>query len=361
MKINIKTPINNYDVIIDSLQNANLKFNSKVFILTNKTIEKLHIFYLLSKISLSDNLSSKDIIVYAIEDGECYKNMDTALEILDECFKNKLDRNSIFICFGGGVVSDIGGFCASIYQRGVKFLNIPTTLLSCIDASVGGKTGINNKFGKNLIGSFYQPSNVYIDLHFLSTLDKTHFNCAMSEAIKMAVCFDDEYFEFLNKQDKTTLQDSDVLAKVVAKSVEIKAMVVNEDEKEKGIRAKLNYGHTFGHVIEKQCNYEGMIHSQAVGIGMVMANSLSNKLGMLSDDECDKVENLLKKFDIPTTYNVQDADAFYDEFIMDKKTKNNKINFILPTKIGDGVVKDDVPKDVVLEVLNTFSQKGSNE
>ena len=191
--------------MIDKL--IKIKFKTKIVIVTNTTIEKLHLNYLL------ENIKAKHISVIAIKDGERYKNMDTVLTILDHCFTQKLNRQSTLIAFGGGVVGDMVGFAASIYQRGIKFIQIPTTLLSQVDASVGGKTGINNKFGKNLIGSFHQPSAVYIDKYFLNTLPPREFSAGVAEIVKMAVCFDKKFFIWLqnNRLNDKNIQNNSVL------------------------------------------------------------------------------------------------------------------------------------------------------
>ncbi len=340
MVVNISLPNTSYDITIDKLQKLN--FDTKVVIVTNPTISKLHLDYLISKIN------AKNLSVVTIPDGEQYKNMETIEQILEHCFEHKLNRSSLLIAFGGGVIGDMTGFCASIYQRGIDFIQIPTTLLSQVDASVGGKTGINNKFGKNLVGAFHQPQAVYIDPYFLTTLPKKEFSAGVAEVIKMAVCFNADFFEWLEQND---LNDDANIQVAIQKSVETKAWVVSQDEKEKGLRAALNYGHTFGHVIENETKYEKYLHGEAVGIGMVMANNVSVKLGLMSKDEASRVKALLEKYDIPTTYKVESAKHFYEHFYLDKKALDNKIKFILPVGLGDCKITDEVPKDIVLQVL----------
>ena len=248
--------------------------------------------------------------------------MQTIESILEHCFEHKLNRSSCLIAFGGGVIGDMTGFCASIYQRGIDFIQIPTTLLSQVDASVGGKTGINNKFGKNLIGAFHQPRSVYINSSFLDTLPKREFGAGVAEVIKMAVCFNTDFFEWLENNDLRDKKNIDI---AIQKSVETKAWVVSQDEKEKGLRAALNYGHTFGHVVENETKYEKYLHGEAVGIGMVMANNVSVKLGIMSEDEASRVKILLEKYDIPTGYEVKDVEDFYEHFFLDKKALDDKI------------------------------------
>jgi 3-dehydroquinate synthase len=313
-----------------------------VVIVTNPTISALHLDYLISKID------AKDLSVVTIPDGEKYKNMKTIENILEHCFEHKLNRSSILIAFGGGVIGDMTGFCASIYQRGIDFIQIPTTLLSQVDASVGGKTGINNKFGKNLVGAFHQPKAVYIDSSFLDTLPKREFGAGVAEIIKMAVCFNKDFFEWLENNNLNDKKNIDIAIK---KSVETKAWVVSQDEKEKGIRAALNYGHTFGHIIENETKYEKYLHGEAVGIGMVMANNLAIELEMMNVNEALRIKILLEKYNIPTTYEVKNIEDFYKHFFLDKKSLDDKIKFILPIGIGDCKIIDDASKSIVLKIL----------
>ena len=340
MVVNITLPNMSYDIAIDKL--SKLSFDTKVVIVTNPTVSKLHLDYLKSRIN------AKELSVVTIPDGEQYKTMDTIENILGHCFEHKLNRSSLLIAFGGGVIGDMTGFCASIYQRGIDFIQIPTTLLSQVDASVGGKTGINNKYGKNLVGAFHQPKAVYIDSLFLDTLPPREFGAGVAEIIKMAVCFNIEFFEWLEKND---LHDRKNINIAIQKSVEIKAWVVSQDEKEKGIRAALNYGHTFGHVVENETKYEKYLHGEAVGIGMVMANNLAVELDYMSASEAKRIKVLLESYDIPTQYEITDVEDFYEHFFLDKKSLDNKIKFILPVGLGDCIITDDVEKETVIEVL----------
>lgn len=343
MTVNIKLPHTSYDIIIDKLEKIEL--DTKVVIVTNPTVSGFHIDYLKEKIS------AKELSIVTIPDGEKYKHMQTIESMLDHCFEHRLDRKSILIAFGGGVIGDMTGFAASMYQRGIEFIQIPTTLLSQVDASVGGKTGVNNKYGKNLVGAFWQPKAVYIDPSFLSTLPKREFGAGVAEIIKMAVTFNKEFFEWLEQND---LNDDENIKVAIKKSVETKAWVVSQDEKERGLRAALNYGHTFGHVIENETNYNTYLHGEAVGIGMCMANDLSVKLGLMNESEAKRVRILLEKYDIPTSYTIKDVEDFYEHFFLDKKSEANKIKFILPVGIGDCKITDEVEKETVIEVLKNF-------
>jgi len=344
MTVKIKLPNTSYDINIDTLKTINL--NKKVVIVTNQTIQALHIDYLLK------HIDANDLHIVTLQDGEQYKTMDSIEDILDVCFTNKLNRSSVLIAFGGGVIGDMTGFAASIYQRGIDFIQIPTTLLSQVDASVGGKTGINNKYGKNLIGAFHQPIEVNIDPYFLSTLPKREFSAGVAEIIKMAVCFNKDFFEWLEKNDITKIENTKI---AIQKSVETKAWVVSQDEKEKGLRAALNYGHTFGHVVENETNYTKYLHGEAVGIGMVMANQLAYKIGLINKNELNRVKQLLQKYDIPVEYKINDVESFYEHFFLDKKSLDNKIKFILPVGIGDCKITDEVQKVDVIEMLKEFN------
>lgn len=322
-----------------------MKFK-KACIVTNPTVAGLHMEYLKTMLEVDE------LCVATVPDGEEYKNMGTIEGILSVCFENRLDRSSYLIAFGGGVIGDMTGFAASIYERGCNFIQIPTTLLSSVDASVGGKTGVNNKYGKNLVGSFYQPKGVYIDPLFFETLPDREFAAGVAEVVKMAVMFDKDFFEFLEGADLRG--DKEALLKAVAKSVELKASVVAQDEKEHGVRAVLNYGHTFAHVVESETNYTGYLHGEAVAIGMVMANALAMRLGKITEDEAQRVKNLLLAYNLPISYAVKDAEAFYDKFFLDKKTKEGSIKFIIPNGIGKFEIIKDTPKNTVMEALNEF-------
>lgn len=343
MQIDINLDKNSYKVYIDEL--SQLKFKGKVAVITNSKVGGLYLAEVLSLIDADEKYT------ITIPDGEEYKNLATIESILEQLFVSRLDRSSTIVALGGGVVSDMSGFVASIYERGIDFITIPTTLLAQVDASVGGKTGVNNKFGKNLIGSFYQPKAVYCQSRFLKTLPKREFAAGIAEAIKMAVMFDGGFFKFFESCNTENPND---LAKIIQRCVELKAMVVSQDEREKGLRAVLNYGHTFAHVIENELNYKGFLHGEAVAVGMNMANRLAVNLGLLSVIEADRIENLLMKFDLPTKYKIKDENAFYDAFSLDKKSENSVIKFILPDGIGKNIIKSDIKKEQVIDVLRLF-------
>lgn len=346
MQVNIpliKTVDNSYDITIDTL--PLLHFDKKVAIVTNTTVSSLHLDYLKEKIS------AKELIIITLPDGEEYKNQESIDKILNEMFEHRFNRKSLLIAFGGGVIGDMTGFASSIYQRGIDFIQIPTTLLSQVDASVGGKTGMNNSYGKNLVGAFHQPKAVYIDPFFLTTLPSREFGAGIAEIIKMAVTFNKDFFEFLENAD---LNNSEVLLEVIKKAVQTKANVVSQDEKEHGIRAALNYGHTFGHVIENETAYKTYLHGEAVSIGMVMANELAVKMGLMTQVEANSVKKLLQKYSLPVDYKIKNIESFYDTFFLDKKSSDSSITFIIPKSIGGVEITERCSKELLLSVLALF-------
>ena len=347
MKVTIplkKTIDNSYEITIDSIKEQ--YFDTKVAIITNPKVAGLHLGYLLSKIS------AKELYIITVPDGEEYKNQQSIDTILESLFNHRFNRKSLLIAFGGGVIGDMTGYASSIYQRGIDFIQIPTTLLSQVDASVGGKTGMNNSYGKNLIGAFHQPKAVLIDPRFLTTLPSREFGAGVAEIVKMAVTFNKDFFAFLETADLT---QADVLQEAIKKAVQTKADVVAQDEKEHGIRAALNYGHTFGHVIENETKYKKYLHGEAVAIGMVMANETSVKMGMMSEEEAMRVKKFLEKYNLPVSYKIENSDTFYETFFLDKKSSDTKITFILPVGLGGVKITDSCEKAVILDVLNRFS------
>jgi len=336
---------NSYNIYIEDLRS--LAFDRKVAIITNPKVAGLHLA------TLTSAVKAKELYIITVPDGEEHKNLQTVEYVLERLFEHKFDRKSLLIAFGGGVIGDMTGFIASMYQRGIDFIQVPTTLLSQVDASVGGKTGANNRFGKNLIGAFYQPKSVHIDTRFLQTLPSREFGAGVAEIVKMGVMFDKGFFQFLQSADLKGEKSS--LEQAIKRSVELKAEVVSQDEKEQGIRAVLNYGHTFAHVIEQETQYTRYLHGEAVAIGMVMANLLAKELGLVNEDECEAVKALLARYDLPTDYRVKDVDAFYRMFFLDKKSANDAITFILPNSIGGFVKRNDIPEATVKKVLDTFT------
>jgi len=346
MQVNIplkKVVDNSYDITIETLPKTH--FDTKVAIVTNPKVAGLHLAYLLSKIS------AKEIYIITVSDGEEYKNQKSIDTIMESLFNHRFNRKSMLIAFGGGVIGDMTGYAASVYQRGIDFIQIPTTLLSQVDASVGGKTGMNNSYGKNLIGAFHQPKAVYIDPHFLTTLASREFGAGVAEIVKMAVTFNKEFFTFLESAD---LAKPEILQEAIKQAVQTKADVVAKDEKEHGLRAALNYGHTFGHVIENETKYKKYLHGEAVAIGMVMANNTAVSMNLMSEDEALRVKKLLQKYKLPTSYDVENSSSFYETFFLDKKSSDTNITFIIPVGIGDVTITDSIEKETIISILENF-------
>lgn len=322
----------------------NIICNNKVLIVTNNNIIGFHKQKLLNKII------ANDVFICEIDDGEQYKNMKTLEFILDTAFKYNLDRKSLMIAFGGGVISDMVGFAAGIYKRGIDFINIPTTLLAQVDASIGGKSGINNIFGKNLIGIFNQPRSIHIDMDFLDTLPRREFVSGISEIVKIAVCFDKEFFMWL--KNANLFYNKNDLEFAIIKSAKIKTMIVSKDELESDIRIGLNYGHTFGHIIELFGNYDKYLHGECISIGMCMANELAIRLNKLSKEDSEIIKSLLRRFNLITKYKVYDIEKFYRYLFLDKKNINNSLRFIIPVGIGKMEIVENISKELIFEVLS---------
>lgn len=342
--LNISLPHHSYPIKIQPLEV--ITHPSKVLLVSNPKISGLYLNYILPKIK------AKEVYICTIDDGEDFKIMRSIERILQSAFIHQLDRKSLMISLGGGVISDMVGFASGIFMRGIDFISIPTTLLAQVDASVGGKCGINNEFGKNLVGIFHQPKAVHIDTTFLRTLPRRELNVGIAEMIKMAVCFDKDGFEALLDAN---LNDLDVLEKFIYQAIETKARVITQDEKEQGLRTALNYGHTFAHIIENLTNYKTYLHGEAVGIGMLMANELALNLGLLTTQERDKIKAILEKYNLNIPFKIRDIDTFYNKFFLDKKSNEGKITFVLPNGIGDVAIRNDIPKNKIIEVLRLWS------
>ncbi|KGP64169.1 3-dehydroquinate synthase [Legionella norrlandica] len=321
--------------------------SEQVFVVTNRTIAPLYLNLLQSI------LSTKQCDVVVLEDGEKHKNQQSLFSIYDSLIQNQHHRDTCIVALGGGVVGDIAGFAASTYQRGVSFIQIPTTLLAQVDASVGGKTAINHPLGKNMIGSFYQPMAVIIDLSTLQTLPEREFRSGIAEMIKYALLVGGAFF----KQIQQVLQqgltvDSPELPQLIAECCQIKAKIVEQDEKELGQRALLNLGHTFAHALETYTNYQRWLHGEAVAIGLYCASLLSKKMGLLDKMIVDEVEQMLIDAGLP--YKIPksiDLSQLRDLMNLDKKVKNNCLRFVVMKKPGVCYLDDSVTEDCLYDTL----------
>ena len=328
-----------------------LKKGDKVMIVTNPTVAQ----YYLEPVTETLEKIGCQVESVLLPDGEKYKTLDSLNLIFTALLKHNHGRDTTIIALGGGVIGDVAGFAAASYQRGVRFIQIPTTLLAQVDSSVGGKTAVNHELGKNMIGAFYQPSTVIIDTLTLNTLPKREVNAGLAEVIKYGAILDYAFFEWLEAHiDELVALNQHSLQHCIARCCQIKADVVARDETEKGDRALLNLGHTFGHAIETHLGYGNWLHGEAVAIGMNMANRLSVRLGLMSEAQAEEIKQVLVKFDLPVSYKIENEYAFYEAFFMDKKTKGDKINFIIADKIGSAFIKNDVKKEDVLETLREF-------
>jgi 3-dehydroquinate synthase len=268
------------------------------------------------------------------------------------------DRKTIVIALGGGVIGDLAGFAAAVYARGLRLVQIPTTLLSMVDSSVGGKTGINHPQGKNLIGAFHQPAGVLIDQAVLATLPEREYLAGLAEVVKYGVILDDQFFDRLEAAPEKLLQrEPRFLAQVIARSCTLKAVVVQQDEKEtSGLRAILNYGHTYGHAFEALAGYGQLLHGEAVSIGIICASRLAEQLGRISADETERQRNLLQQLHLPVVV-PEDLRTRKDEILhrmlLDKKTENRELRFVLPSRIGHTEIVTGVSADQALRVLES--------
>ena len=298
-----------------------------------------------------------EVAIARVPDGEEYKSLEWAAKLYDELLEHKRDRYSFILALGGGVIGDLAGFIASTYMRGISFVQVPTSLLAQVDASIGGKVAVNHPLGKNLIGSFYQPRLVYTDLAVLKTLAHRELIAALAEIIKYGIIKDEEFFGYLetNIGGVKTL-NLDVLKKVVATCSRVKAELVSLDEREeKGIRSIINYGHTIGHALEVLTKYKIYRHGEAVSIGMVAAVKIARRMGILNKEGEGRQIELLEKAGLPTRIKDIDTSKIIKALSRDKKAKEGKIRFILATEIGKVETRDDVPPEIIKEVLQEIT------
>ena len=287
-----------------------------------------------------------------VEEGETSKTLGQAEKIFDRLLDLKCDRKSVLIALGGGVIGDLVGFVAATFQRGIPFVQVPTTLLSQVDSSVGGKTAVNHPKGKNMIGAFYQPCMVVADLDTLQTLPEKEFRAGLAEIIKYGVISDASLFDYLEKNTEKVLQlDKECLEYIIKTSCSIKAEVVEKDERENHYRMILNFGHTIGHAIEALTSYSQFIHGEAVAIGMVYAAKLSQKLGKCQKEVPQRLDRLIKKCGLPADLPDLNPKAIIESLYHDKKTMNHKIKFILVKEIGVVEIIEDMPEDKIIAFL----------
>lgn len=293
-----------------------------------------------------------DTITTTVPDGEQYKSLLWAERLLTDLLTARLDRGSAIVALGGGVIGDLAGFVASTYMRGIAFVQVPTTLLAQVDSSVGGKTGVNHALGKNMIGAFWQPSLVQIDQDTLKTLPQRELLAGMAEVIKYGVIWDEEFFEYLlEHRDRIMALDQAALGHIIRRSCEIKAEVVSKDERESGLRAILNYGHTIGHAVETATGYTALLHGEAVAIGMYHEALMAVNAGILKPEEAQRLKAMLAHYGLPHELpeGVQ-CSAMLTAMAMDKKALAGKLRFVLPERTGSVVIRE-VDAEEVAKVL----------
>jgi 3-dehydroquinate synthase len=319
----------------------------QVMIVTNTTVAPLYLDK--AKALFAD----KQISEVILPDGECYKNWETLNLIFDKLLSDRHSRNTTLVALGGGVVGDMTGFAAAAYQRGVNFIQIPTTLLSQVDSSVGGKTGINHPLGKNMIGAFHQPQAVLIDVDTLQTLEKRELSAGMAEVIKYGLIRNKSFFDWINTHVNAlmTLSKQEIIY-AIETSCLCKAEIVAADERESSIRAILNLGHTFGHAIEAHMGYGKWLHGEAVGAGMVMAAKLSEKEGYLNTSDVQQVIALIEKTGLPTAKpSEMDESDFLDKMRVDKKVMDGTLRLVLLAALGKAVVTSDFSQTHLVQTL----------
>jgi 3-dehydroquinate synthase len=310
-----------------------------LLIVTNTTVARLYLA------KLTDSLAGRRVAECVLPDGEQHKTLQTAARVFDALVDGKMNRDATVLALGGGVVGDVAGFAAACYQRGVGYVQIPTTLLAQVDSSVGGKTGVNHPGGKNLIGAFYQPLAVIADTDTLATLPDRELRAGLAEVIKYGCVWDPLLFGWLDdNMPRLLARDVDALTYSIARSCEIKATVVAQDERERDLRAILNFGHTFGHAIEAATAYETYLHGEAVGLGMLIAADLSHRLGLIDGTVTDRVRGLLERAGLPTEAPRVGAARVLELMQMDKKVLGGSVRLVLLEELGRAVVRGDYPQ-----------------
>ncbi|GAB2638119.1 3-dehydroquinate synthase [Vibrio panuliri] len=336
------------------LSQHNRSAKQKVVVISNVTVAPLYAEKILSTLALHNCQAS----LLELPDGEQYKSLETFNTVMSYLLEHNHSRDVVIIALGGGVIGDLVGFAASCYQRGVDFVQIPTTLLSQVDSSVGGKTAVNHPLGKNMIGAFYQPKSVIIDTNCLATLPEREFAAGIAEVIKYGIIYDAQFFVWLEQNlDALYALDEQALTYAIARCCEIKAEVVAQDEKESGIRALLNLGHTFGHAIEAEMGYGNWLHGEAVSSGTVMAAKTAHLLGDISQEQFERILALLKRAKLPVhTPETMSFDDFMRHMMRDKKVLAGELRLVLPTDIGSAEVVKGVSEEIIKQAID-FGRK----
>ncbi|MEH2409444.1 3-dehydroquinate synthase [Nostoc sp.] len=356
--INVNLPEQSYEIAIapsslDQLgqQMASLKLGKKVLLVSNQTILK----HFGERAIASLTSAGFEVASCILPPGERYKTLNSIQKLYDIALENRLERSSTMVALGGGVIGDMTGFAAATWLRGINVVQVPTSLLAMVDSAIGGKTGVNHPHGKNLIGAFHQPRLVLIDPDVLKTLPMREFRAGMAEVIKYGVIWDAELFaqlEASKRLDQLRYVKPDLINYILTRSCQAKADVVGKDEKEGGLRAILNYGHTIGHAVESLTGYRLVNHGEAVAIGMVAAGQIAVDLGLWQKEDTERQNALIQKTGLPTQLPTGvDIEAIIEALQLDKKVKAGKVRFVLPTEIGVVTITDEVPSNIIRQVL----------
>jgi len=359
--IRVKLAERSYDIAIgtnvlkkigDNLRSFDL--SPKIAIVSNPTVFSIYGASVVNAIKKA----GFDAVTITIPDGEEYKDLLWLQSIYNELLTHKLDRSSALIALGGGVIGDITGFAASTYMRGISYVQIPTTLLAQVDSSVGGKTGVNHKLGKNMIGTFWQPRLVWIDVDTLKTLPGRELVAGLSEVIKYGVIYDEDLFRILEeKKDRILNLDRNTLTHIIKHSCEIKADVVSKDERESGLRAVLNFGHTIGHAIETATDYKRYLHGEAVALGMCLEAQLSQKLKFIDNKAVLRLKKLIDSFGLPSVLPADiDTERILYSMQLDKKAVAGALKFILPERIGRVRIHKGINEKAIKQILKSTSR-----
>ena len=319
----------------------------KIMLVTNSTIAPLYLDQVMQLLPTVDS--------FIIPDGEQYKTLGTFDEIITKLLQKKFGRDSCLVALGGGVVGDLTGFVAACYQRGIDFIQLPTTVLAQVDASLGGKTGVNHMLGKNMIGAFHQPKTVIADIAVLATLNDREFKAGLAEVVKYGLIRDVAFFHWLEQNtEKLLAREPKALAHAIEQSCRNKIEIFTADERESGLRAILNLGHTFGHAIETGLGYGRWLHGEAVALGMLMAADLSGRLSWLSHDVVVRIRNILVQLDLPITLDGLDPVKMRELMAIDKKSKEGALYLVLLEDIGKPVITNEFSEDLLRQTLERF-------
>jgi len=326
---------------------------SRAALVTNVTVAPLYLEQVVAGLSAN----GVDVVSIILPDGEAYKNWETLNLVYDRLLETRCDRQTTLIALGGGVIGDLAGFAAATYQRGIPFIQLPTTLLAQVDSSVGGKTAINHPRGKNMIGTFHQPLAVFADTDTLATLPLRELRAGLAEVIKHGLIRDPGFFDWIEANiERLLAREPEALAHAVHRSCEIKAEIVALDERESGPRALLNFGHTFGHAIETGMGYGAWLHGEAVAAGMVLAADVSRRLGFLSEGDVWRVIGLLTRAGLPVAVKGIAPQRFLELMSVDKKVMDGRVRFVLLERLGSAVIHGDVPPAVLEQTLSAAAK-----